>query len=479
MSRKPLSTFICLLCLTIALSSARTDNSLAVATLHERVTCRLQPDEAYALYLPGQYRPDQSWPILISLDPGGNALVPMKLLQACAEEKGYILICPYKVQNGPPQPAVIALNAVWQDVETRFSIDKRRVYAIGFSGGARMATIFHQVTQQPLTGILACGAGLWPGIKLEELADTLYFGFAGYADFNYAEMTNLQKEMNGRKRPCRFLFSDYLHRWPEESLCRRAIDWFTIQAIQDGLIPEPPGLLESYYHNELQASKARISQNEPYFAARELAELAASCRSLIGPSRQNDLLHLQTECQDMPEYKRFKKEEENRLRRENATLKTLSRVFGQLRQDQSDELVITGLLHELGLKQLNKVVAESQNRYETGLARRLLSTIADAANTQVQACLAQGRRNSAESFSQVLCKVYENSRRYPIMLYNHACIQAVSGKKKQALRSLKEAVEHGFSDSKLFAQDPDLASLRETEEYQTLLQTVTSASPKQ
>jgi hypothetical protein len=53
--------------------------------------------------------------------------------------------------------------------------------------------------------------------------------------------------------------------------------------------------------------------------------------------------------------------------------------------------------------------------------------------------------------------------------YNMACVYAVEGKAALALRYLKIAFLNGYATADGIAQDPDLASLRESPEYQSLV----------
>jgi len=54
-------------------------------------------------------------------------------------------------------------------------------------------------------------------------------------------------------------------------------------------------------------------------------------------------------------------------------------------------------------------------------------------------------------------------------LYNDACAYALVGNdKEKALKSLREAVDAGFSDRKLLNEDPDLNLIRDTEEFKEI-----------
>jgi len=69
-----------------------------------------------------------------------------------------------------------------------------------------------------------------------------------------------------------------------------------------------------------------------------------------------------------------------------------------------------------------------------------------------------------------------------LALYQAACALARLGKKKEALQFLKKAVDCGFTNAEKVRSEPDLQSLRNTEEFQKILrrisQTRQKASPK-
>jgi tetratricopeptide (TPR) repeat protein len=57
--------------------------------------------------------------------------------------------------------------------------------------------------------------------------------------------------------------------------------------------------------------------------------------------------------------------------------------------------------------------------------------------------------------------------------YNLGCLEALQGKRQEALGYLRAAVEHGFADVDTFGRDPDLASLKNDPEFQRIVGTAT------
>jgi Flp pilus assembly protein TadD len=56
--------------------------------------------------------------------------------------------------------------------------------------------------------------------------------------------------------------------------------------------------------------------------------------------------------------------------------------------------------------------------------------------------------------------------------YNLACSLALSKRKTDALRELRQAVKLGYRDFDWMQQDPDLEALKQHPEFQTLLETL-------
>ena len=88
----------------------------APGTVAERIVCRDDPSEAYALYLPSAYTPSRRWPVVYALDPRGRALIPLELLKEGAERYGFVIASSYGSRSDEAvDPNVKALGALWRD----------------------------------------------------------------------------------------------------------------------------------------------------------------------------------------------------------------------------------------------------------------------------------------------------------------------------------------------------------------------------
>ena len=81
-------------------------------------------------------------------------------------------------------------------------IDDSRVYAAGFSGGARVACGLARILNMRPAGVIGCGAGLPEWLAPADLAGIPWFGTAGFGDFNLQEMKELEKELLRLGSPC-------------------------------------------------------------------------------------------------------------------------------------------------------------------------------------------------------------------------------------------------------------------------------------
>src|ERR1044071_9122925 len=196
MKRSIHKTLIGVAILMCACLSARAGHlpaqELTRGTVIEKVVCRSDAQQSYALYLPTSYAPGKRWPILYCFDPAARGAVPVGRFKDAAEQYGYIVIGSNNSRNGPSDTLTI-LNAMLNDTHARFAIDDRRLYTAGFSGGARVASaVGHSLD---IAGVIACGGGFPTNLAPSRATPFVLFGTAGTEDFNYPEMRQLARTL--------------------------------------------------------------------------------------------------------------------------------------------------------------------------------------------------------------------------------------------------------------------------------------------
>ena len=168
----------------------------------DAVPCLADATQSYALYLPSNYSPQRRWNVILAFDAGGRGRMPVERFQAAAEKYGYIVAGSLNSRNGPLNVSVAAGNAMWKDVEARFSVDKTRLYTTGQSGGSRVAmylAMHRDAFSDAPAGVIASSAG-FPGPDAPESLPFPVFATAGTEDFNHLEMRQFDQHLQSRHR---------------------------------------------------------------------------------------------------------------------------------------------------------------------------------------------------------------------------------------------------------------------------------------
>jgi predicted esterase len=241
-------------------------------------TCSAHTDQTYALYLPSQYTPVKRWPIVYAFDPAARGKVPVELMKEAAERYNYIVVGSNNSRNGSWKTEIAAAQAMADDTRSRFSIDDRRIYFAGFSGGARVAS---RIAQQCkcAAGVLLNGAGF--SIGSDPSRDVVFAVFAavGDFDFNYPEVSRLDEklEQSGFPHVRRF---DGPHQWAPAPVMDEALAWFRLIAMKEGRNPRNEALIAA--QRELATARARgfAESSDLYMAWREYLQAAETFEGL-------------------------------------------------------------------------------------------------------------------------------------------------------------------------------------------------------
>jgi dienelactone hydrolase len=200
-------------------------------SLIPRVPATQDPKLSYALYLPSFYSPERRWPILYCLDPGARGHLPVERFSKAAEAEGFIVAGSNDSRNGPIELVEQAISAMLDDTASRFSIDPKRVYAAGFSGGSRVALGW--AMNGRIAGVVACGAAFGAPRQPSRIPFSL-FACAGVDDFNYGELYALSVAVAKSQSPQRFAEFQGGHEWLPEGLALEALQFF------NGKLPSKP-----------------------------------------------------------------------------------------------------------------------------------------------------------------------------------------------------------------------------------------------
>ncbi len=180
---------------------------------------------------------------------------------------------------------------------------------------------------------------------------------------------------------------------------------------------------------------------------------------------------------------------------------TLRRIVSDRELEPSFAVRVAAAKALAGLRDLSGYEILLRERPELALSRPQVSLelgivqgVRSIQEKQYQAAVEELKKVLAESpfdfranyhiaFAYLLLKEYDKAIHHfeiakriqpddQLTLYNLACAYALSGKKEEALRELRAAVEAGFDDVEHIESDPDLESLRGDPRYKDLVRTL-------
>src|SRR5262245_488008 len=252
---------------SLALFSLRAQaQDLPAGKVIERVVCLKDAGQSYALYLPPNYTTDRRWPVIYAFDPAARGLRPVERFKEAAEKYGYIIVGSNNSRNFPDRPLAEIIKAVFDDTQTRFSIDQNRVYTAGMSGGARVAGTVAQSLGDRAAGVILCGAGFSQAKLPDKPLSFPVFGVAGVEDFNWIELRQLHKALDSIGSANRFVTFDGDHTWAPSDFCLTAVEWLELQAMRSGRRERDDKLIARLFDKMAGEARADESAKRVYEA---------------------------------------------------------------------------------------------------------------------------------------------------------------------------------------------------------------------
>jgi hypothetical protein len=314
-----------------------------------------------------------------------------------------------------------------------------------------------------VAGVIGCGGGFpegWPPSKEVRFA---FHGLAGNRDFNYAELTELDRTLEKLGVPHRLAIFDGGHQWPPAEECTGALEWMELRAMRDGLRPRDPQLLERLYEAGLKRALAQEAAGSRVEAERRASALAADFQDLLDTSAARRKAEEIRASEDYEKTLRLRE----RLEKRDRQLIDKARQVLETALSPSAEAPLPRIVAELEIDRLKKEVRK-HGRSEEGLAaERVLQTILGQVGFYMPRLLIEHKEHARAALSYQVALAIEPDN--PRLWYNLACARALAGDPKSALEALEKAEDAGFEQADHLRRDPDLASLREHPRFQALL----------
>ncbi|MES1167476.1 MAG: hypothetical protein ABUL68_05675 [Pseudomonadota bacterium] len=404
----------------------------------ERVVCRADASQSYALYVPAGYTAEKKWPVIFCFDPGGRGLVPVELLRGAAEKYGCIAAGSLTSRNGPYAASVAAARAMIADVSSRLRVDPGRVYTAGLSGGARVATLLAMLGLAK--GVIACSAGFPISADgIPSRVEFSYFATAGTEDFNQSELRRLDRDLEDRKAVHRLVIHGGGHEWAPAALMSEAVAWMGLQAMRSGACPRDDAMIREEW-------QARVAALPTAPGPERWLALRALTTDFAGLADTGALADEAKKLGASREVKQWVKADRASLERE------------QSQQEELNELAAEGsppsiLKFAAQLRQKAEAEADSAERQ---MARRLIAGFAMNTREGTRALFEQEEYAKAAGLLEMTAALRPGrSTTY----YDLARAWAFDGDRKRATEALKQAVEAGFRDAEHAQSDPAFKKL--------------------
>jgi predicted esterase len=455
-------------CIEPSRVSASAVEEIAKGKVIEKITCRSDQNQSYSLFLPSNYTPARKWPILYGFDPGARGHMPVERFKDAAEKYGYIIAGSNNSRNGSMDVTVAAIKAMLDDTHARFSIDDRRIYATGFSGGARVACSLGYMLQGSVAGVIACSGGFPSNIIPSRATPFALFATAGTEDFNLPEMKQLDKALDEFAIPNRFEVFDGGHEWAAADLCLEAIEWMELQAMKTGKRDKDDQLINSLFNEKLARAREYEASKKIYDAYIVYETIAVDFKGL------KDVLEFEkraSELKDSKEVKLALKQEQEQDKKQAARLKELLTLKNSLKDNDARALARVDLKNQL--ESLRKKSEEKEPGVDRTVARRVLHQFFVFLSEEARSLIQQKSYAEAAQNFAITAEIRPNN---PGVFYNLARVYSLNDEKSKAIEALKKAVEKGFKDATALETDKDLDSLRNESGYRKIVEDLKKSS---
>ena len=474
----------------LALPSPGLVDDPQVGQIVERVVCKNNPDQSYALYIPTNYSPARKWALLAAFDPGARGMIPVERFKEAAERYGYIVCGSNNSRNGPLQPSAEAAKAMLSDIAARFSIDDKRVYLTGFSGGARAATAIAVWLKEQIAGVIGCGAGFAVGIEPSSSLSFIFYGTVGNEDFNYPELRQLDRKLQDAGVTHRIDVFDGGHSWAPANICLRAIEWIELQAMKSGRRTRDDSFIDRLFKSALDSAGGHESAGRALDSYVDYLEIAADFKGLkdIGEAEKK-AASLRDSKAVKQELRKAQDQEKEEIRRGTelfglrarlmspAVSAALSEASGQgspERNAQSPGLTSEAEARQVAFTDLKGKLAELKRRSEAkentpdrALARRVLNQYSAASFEQSMMLIQAKKYDLAASSLVTDTELMPDNWR---VLYGLACAYSLKGDRRRAIEALEKAVQKGFANAGELERNAQLDPIRDDPAFKSIVE---------
>jgi hypothetical protein len=419
---------------------AGTPGPFAIGRVIDSVICRSDPSQSYALYIPARGN-KEALPVLYFFDPHGDGALPLNKYKSLADAYGYILVGSNNSKNGNDWPTT---ENIWLrlsgDTKSRLRIGSDRIYTVGFSGGAKVAS-YLALNHPGVRGVIAGGAGLPDETPAGDFNFT-FTAIAGRGDMNMTDLVAISRELDKTRTRHRIILFDGKHEWAPVGTMNLAFSGLQFDAMGKGLLPKDKAFISHY----TTGSKKRL---DSYTQTNQLIKAEQECQLSIRllDGLTDEVRWFREKAATLegnPLYQKQRQAQENLLAREQKTKAGYAQHF------QQDDMPYW-----------NKTIASlragaSAKTDEGAMYQRLLAYLSLAFYSLSNHFINSNENQGARHFAG-LYKLADptNSEAW----YFSAILNVRDGQAKAAEEDLQKAVHYGFRDRRRMMQQPEFKSL--------------------
>jgi predicted esterase len=433
-------------------------------TVIPRLTCAAASEQSYALYLPSQYSAAKRWPIIYAFDPLAQGNVPVEHMKQAAERYGFIVVGSNNSRNGLWKVEIDAAQAMSDDTHTRFSIDDRRVYFAGFSGGARVASHIAQVCKCA-AGVLLNGAGFPIGRPPTRESTFAVFATVGDLDFNYPEVTRLDQLLGQLGFPHSLRYFEGPHQWAPTAVMEEAFGWFRIIAMQESREPRDESLIVAQRDGVTARANGFEQSGDLFSALREYRQAAAAFDGIV------DTAPFQRAASSLAGQKAVRdaeKRQQRELEEQAALTAAISAGLNSLLRPPTERAGMQSQT-ERRIVELREHAGQEKRVEKTRVFRRAVADVFAQALEMGSLRLADNDAPAAKDYFQLALAAQPDSL---WALHSLATACATAGDRRgalEAIRRSKERSEDTAAFSAWLQGEPAFAKLREDPQFRLLL----------
>jgi hypothetical protein len=429
--------------------------------LIDTIRCTANSKFSYALYLPANYSDASKWPVIFIFDPAARGRLAASGFVNAAAKYGYIIACSNNSKNQLPWNEISdAVNSMFTDVQQKFSIDNRRIYTSGFSGGSRVASMI-ALQNNLITGVIACGAGLPNDGGLDKLPSFSYFGMVGNHDMNYIEMYDLGKKLDSLGINSEIRVFEGGHDWPSPDLLQEAVEWMEIQAMNAGVKEKNTGFINSLFAIKKQKAETLWKKGKLIESVLQYGYMIKDFpRNPSAPKIRETLDSLKKTSEYLKAVKSFNK---NRTLELETQSDLVTILYAQIRAEALPDTVRYLLANKIRLLKNMESGKDSSRQVIASRVRMLVSTICYETGKN----LLNVKKYKGATISYQVGVMIDPPNK--IMQYQLAKAYAYNNETDKSFSSLEKAIRLGYNNRKSIESDPAFLLLKNQERYSELL----------